>query len=76
MEFSLYNTYYFGHVVNEVDQSTFAGEYASYFSAYYHLRLFGFVKFEYDLSYNFFRGIWPSFSSWNNKATLTFSVTL
>ena len=76
IDLTLNNTYYFGHIVNEADQSTVAGELLSSFSAYYHLRLFGFVKFEYKVSYDFFRGIKPLFSQWNNQATLTFSVTL
>lgn len=76
LQLCLNNNLYFGHVVNEGDQSTVAAELTSSIYAYYHLRLFGFIKFEYRFGFDLFSGIWmthPGFSQW---ATVTFNVSL
>ncbi len=76
LRFSLNNNLYFGHVVNEVDQSTKAAELISSLSAYYHVRIFGFIYFEYSFGFNLFSGIWGSHPGFYQMAAVTFNVSL
>ena len=76
IEFNLYNTLAFGSVANEIDRRTRAVELQSSFSARLQLRLFGFIRFEYQVGYDFIRGIWPSEPSWWQNSALQFYVSL
>ena len=76
IELSLNNYVYFGHVVNEVNQSSFASELQSSISGTFHLRLFGFIRFQYDFGYNFNRGIWASNPGWWQNAEVRFYVSV
>ena len=76
IELNLYNTIMFGGVVNEQDRSTFAVELQSSFSARFQLRLFGFIRFEYQVGYDFIRGIWPDEPEWWQNSALQFYVSL
>ena len=75
-EIGLNNSLFFGNVVNEVSQETTAIELQSSISAKFHLRLFGFVRFEYNLGYNMFRGIWDATPNWWQNAYLQFYVSI
>lgn len=76
IQFNLGNDLYFGHVVNETSQETTAIELQSYLSGTFHLRLFGFIRFEYNIGYNLFRGIWSSSPGWWQNAKLNFYVSV
>lgn len=75
-DLSLSNTLNFGRVVNERDQSSEAYELVSSIGGYYHLRLFGFMIFEYSINYRLFGGIWDYLPGWSHQATVTFKVTI
>ena len=76
IEFNLYNTLMFGPVANEIDNITRAVELQSSFSARFQLRLFGFLRFEYQVGYDFIRGIWPDHPSWWQNSALQFYVSI
>lgn len=76
IELSLNNGFYFGHVVNEPSQSTTAIEFKSSLSGTFHLRLFGFIRFEYNLGYNFIKGFWAQNPNWWQRADLAFYVSI
>lgn len=76
MQVSLNNNLYFGHVVNEKSQETTALELQSSLSGTFHLRLFGFMHFQYDLSYSMAQGIYASYPSWWQRAELLFYVSI
>ena len=76
IEFNLYNTLMFGGIVNEVDGSTFAVELQSSFTARLQLRLFGFMRLEYQVGYDFIRGVWPDSPAWWQNSALQFYVSL
>ena len=76
IELNLYNTVMFGGVANETDGATRAVELQSGFSAIFQLRLFGFIRFEYQIGYDFIRGIWPDEPQWWQNSALQFYVSL
>ena len=76
IELALNNNIYFGHVVNEVANSTVANELQSSVSAYFHLRLFGFIRFDYSCGYNFNRGLWSWNPEWYQSASVNFYVSV
>ncbi len=76
IELNLYNTLMFGSVANEIDSRTRAVELQSSFSARFQLRLFGFIRLEYQIGYDFIRGIWPEKPSWWQNSALTFYVSI
>ena len=76
IELSLNNHVYLGHVANETSNSTVANELQSSVSAYFHLRLFGFIRFDYSFSYTFNRGIWSKYPSWSQGAQVKFYVSV
>lgn len=77
IELVLNNYLYFGSVVNESSSATRATEYNSNLQLIIHLRLFGFLHFQYDCTYYMARGIWGSnLPSWSQKAYLNFYVAL
>ena len=76
IELNLYNTLLFGSVVNEGSGRTNAVELQSSFSTKFQLRLFGFIRLEYQLGYDFIRGIWPDKPEWWQNAALSFYVSL
>lgn len=76
IELRLNNNFYFGHVVNEVSNNTKAFEYQSSVSATLHLRLFGFIRFQYEFGCDLARGIWPWNPGWWQNASLQFYVSI
>lgn len=76
IDLALNNYFYFGHVVNEPSQETTAVELQSSISMLFHLRLFGFMHFEYTCGYNFIRGIHGNYPGWYQGAQLSFYVSL
>lgn len=76
IELGLYNNIYFGNVVNEVSQSTQAIELQSSFSGLFHLRLFGFIRFDYSFGYVFNRGLYAANPYWYQSAEVRFYVTV
>lgn len=76
IELALNNNLYFGHVVNETSNSTTAVELQSSVSAYFHLRLFGFIRFDYSCGYNFNRGLWTYNPGWYQGAQVSFYVSV
>lgn len=75
LEVSLNNNFYFGNVVNTtelIDGVSYTGS----FDITLHLRLFGFIRFSYDCSYTFARGIYASYPAWWQRATLNFTVAI
>ena len=68
IELRLTNNVYWGSVVNETSQKTRAVELQSDLSGIFHLRLFGFIRFDYSFGYVFNRGIYGS-----DQYTLTHS---
>lgn len=73
---SLNNNLYFGHVVNEASNKTKAVELQSSINGTFHLRLFGFIRFEYTLGYTMMRGIHASYPAWSQRADLKFTVSI
>lgn len=76
IEIALNNNFYFGHVVNEPAQTTKAFEWQSSISALFHLRLFGFMHFQYTCGYDFMRGIHANYPGWYQGAQVSFYVSL
>lgn len=76
IELNLYNRLLFGGVVNEVDGKTKAVELQSSFSATMQLRLFGFIRLEYQVGYDFVKGIWPEKPSWWQNSGIQFYVSI
>ena len=76
IELNLYNNLMFGSVANEVDSRTKAVELQSSFAARLQLRLFGFIRFEYQVGYDFIRGIWPERPEWWQNSALQFYVSI
>lgn len=75
-ELAINNNLYFGHVVYESSNDSNPLSYNSSFSLYLHLRMFGFIKFEYSAGFNFSTGISGGYPSWYQGGQVTFSVTL
>ena len=76
IELGILNTIYWGNVVNEVSQSTHAVELKSSFSGLFHLRLFGFIRFDYSFGYVFNRGLYAEDPYWWQSAEVRFYVTV
>ena len=76
IELNLYNTIRFGGVVNEPGNVTHAVELQSSFTALVQIRLFGFIRLEYQVGYDFIRGIWPEKPRWWQNAALSFYVSV
>lgn len=76
LNLALNNTLYFGHVVNEASNTTSAIELYSSISGTFHLRLFGFIRFEYSLGYNMINGIHASYPGWWQGTSLAFYVSI
>ncbi len=74
IELNLYNTLMFGGVAN--GPSSFSIELQSSFSARIQVRLFGFIRLEYQVGYDFIRGIWPEYPDWWQNAALSFYVSV
>lgn len=73
---ALSNNLYWGTVVNETPQKTNAIELQSSISTTFHLRLFGFIRFDYSLGYVFNRGIYAEDPYWWQSAELRFYVAV
>ena len=76
IELNLYNTIRFGGVVNEPGNVTHAVELQSSFTAVVQVRLFGFIRLEYQVGYDFIRGIWAEKPRWWQNAALSFYVSV
>ncbi len=76
IELNLYNTLMFGGIANEIGSSSFALELQSSLSARVQVRLFGFIRLEYQVGYDFIRGIWPEYPRWWQNAALSFYVSV
>ena len=76
IKLTLKNNINFGHVVNEVSNSTVATELESYVGAYFHLRLFGFIRFDYECWYEFNMGLWADAPGWKQNASVNFYVSV
>ncbi len=76
IELNLYNTLRFGSVMNEVDNQTHAVELQSSLTLLVQLKLFGFIRLEYQVGYDFIRGIRPDRPRWWQNAALSFYVSL
>ena len=74
--FGLSNGLYFGHVVNEVSQESSAIELHSGLSGLLHLRLFGFMHFDYYFEYVYAGGIWQAPPYWYQQNKFRFYVSL
>ena len=73
---TLSNNLYWGTVANETSQKTNAIEMQSSFSTTFHLRLFGFIRFDYNLGYVFNRGVYAADPYWWQSAELRFYVAV
>ena len=73
---SLNNFCFFGHVVNEPAQITKAMEWQSSLQMYFHMRLFGFMHFDYSFGYNFMTGIHQSHPGFYQQANIRFFIAL
>lgn len=76
IELNLYNTLMFGSVANGSGPASFSIELQSSFSACIQVRLFGFIRLEYQVGYDFIKGIWPEYPSWWQNAALSFYVSV
>lgn len=76
IDLGIYNNIYFGNVVNEVSQKTQAIELQSSLRGLFHLRLFGFIRFDYSFGYVFNRGLYASGPGWWQSAEVSFYVTI
>lgn len=76
IQVGLNNYLYFGKVANEVSSEHSAVELVSNVTGTFHMRLFNFVRFQYNVSYTFNRGIWSSQPAWSQNAELRFWVSL
>ena len=73
---NLTNTCFFGHVVNENPKTTTAIQWQSNMNMYFHMRLFGFMHFEYTFGYNFMRGIHNWQPGFYQSAKIRFYIAL
>lgn len=76
IELNLYNTLMFGNVANEISGTTSAVELQTVFSARLQLRLFGFIRVEYQVGYDIVQGIWPDRPRWWQNSGISFYVSL
>lgn len=75
IELSMYNDFYFGHAVNTTQRYEGFAHNGS-FGLSLHLRLFGFIRFEYNCSYAFAQGLNAGYPAWSQGATLNFYISL
>ena len=75
LELSVNNDLYFGNVVNTTQRFEGFAHNGS-LGITMHLRLFGFIRFEYNCSYTFANGLNSSYPSWWQRATLNFYVSV
>ena len=73
---SLQNLCFFGHVINEPAQVTKAIEWQSRLEMYFHMRLFGFMHFDYAIGYNFMTGIHTNHPGFYQQAKIRFFIAL
>lgn len=76
IELNLYNTLMFGGVANEMDGRTRAVELQTVFTARFQLKLFGFIRVEYQVGYDFIQGIWPDRPRWWQNSGISFYVSI
>ena len=76
IELGISNTVYWGNVVNEVSQKTKSIELQSSLNGLFHLRLFGFIRFDYSFGYVFNRGLYAAGPYWWQGAEVSFYVTV
>lgn len=76
IELGISNTVLWGNVVNEVSQKTKSIELQSSFNGLFHLRLFGFIRFDYSFGYVFNRGLYAAGPYWWQAAEVSFYVTV
>ena len=76
IELNLYNTLMFGGVANEMDGRTRAVELQTVFTARFQLKLFGFIRVEYQVGYDFIQGIWPDRPKWWQNSGISFYVSI
>ena len=76
IELGISNTVYWGNVVNEVSQKTKSIELQSSINGLFHLRLFGFIRFDYSFGYVFNRGLYAAGPYWWQGAEVSFYVTV
>ena len=76
IELNLYNTLMFGDVANEMDGRTRAVELQTVFTARFQLKLFGFIRVEYQVGYDFIQGIWPDRPRWWQNSGISFYVSI
>ena len=76
VELNLYNTLLFGGVENEAGMTTKAVELQTVFTARFQLRLFGFIRIEYQVGYDFIQGIWPDKPRWWQNSGISFYVSI
>lgn len=74
-EASMTNSLYWGNVVNATGK--YSGlSYTGRFDFKFHLRLFGFIRIEYNCYYDFARGINSNNPAWSQNASLNFYVSV
>ena len=66
----------FGGVANEMDGRTRAVELQTVFTARFQLKLFGFIRVEYQVGYDFIQGIWPDRPRWWQNSGISFYVSI
>ena len=71
-----YNYCLFGNVVNEASRDTFASEWWSNLGLTFHMRLFGFMHFSYNISYSLYSGIHASNPGLWHNAKINFYISL
>ena len=76
IELNLYNTLMFGGVANEMDGRIRAVELQTVFTARFQLKLFGFIRVEYQVGYDFIQGIWPDRPRWWQNSGISFYVSI
>lgn len=76
ISFSINNGYRFGPTVNEVDGKAVASEFTGSLNWTFHLRLFGFIHFDYGMWYNFMNGIGDGDPSWGNGGSISFYFSI
>ncbi len=71
ISFSINNGYRFGPVVNSILDTSYS-EFTGSLNWTFHLRLFGFVHFDYGMWYNFMHGIGDGDPVWGNSGSIGF----
>ncbi|GEM_PF-3152638 len=71
ISFSVNNGYRFGPIVNSVLDASYS-EFTGSLNWTFHLKLFGFIHFDYGMWYNFMRGIGDANPEWGNGGSISF----